>query len=67
MCKLLGLQYGIHYKKGCDNVVADALSRRPGLHHEGSAMAVTEVILSYRNYKPATRVMSRPLISCKVR
>jgi Integrase zinc binding domain len=47
LCKLLGLQYEIQYKKGCNNVVVDALSRRPGLDKEGAAMAVTEVMPSW--------------------
>ena len=27
--KLMGLQYRIVYQKGCENIVADTLSRRP--------------------------------------
>lgn len=37
--KLLGLQYKIIYKKGSDNSVADALSRRP--HHSGNLLAMS--------------------------
>ena len=37
--KLLGLQYRIVYKKGCDNRVADALSRHP--HHESQLLAIS--------------------------
>jgi hypothetical protein len=28
LCKLMGLDYTIHYKKGYNNVVTDALSKR---------------------------------------
>ena len=37
--KLLGLHYSIVYKKGSDNRVADALSRRS--HHEASCLAIS--------------------------
>lgn len=37
--KLMGLQYCIVYKKGCENRVADALSRRP--HPEEETMAIS--------------------------
>ncbi|KAJ4776988.1 polyprotein [Rhynchospora pubera] len=54
MCKLLGLDYVIEYKKGCENKVADALSRR----EEASQLsAISEIVpkwvqdikLSYAN------------------
>ncbi|KAJ4817820.1 polyprotein [Rhynchospora pubera] len=54
MCKLLGLNYVIEYKKGCENKVADALSRR----EEASQLsAISEIVpkwvqdikLSYAN------------------
>ena len=37
--KLMGLQYKIVYKKGCENCVADALSRRPHPEMEISAIS----------------------------
>lgn len=40
LTKLLGLQYSIEYKKGCNNQVADALSRHPSLSM-GELLAVT--------------------------
>jgi hypothetical protein len=39
--KLMGLQYRIVYKKGCDNGVADALSRRP--HTQAHLLAISSV------------------------
>lgn len=41
MSKLMGLDYLIQYRKGKENVAADALSR---CHEEGSSAAITEVI-----------------------
>ena len=46
MTKLLGLDYKIEYKKGVDNRVADALSRRHTTGHQeelGSCLAITSV------------------------
>jgi hypothetical protein len=40
--KLLGMQYKIVYKKGQDNRVADALSRRP--HSSEACMAISTVV-----------------------
>ncbi|KAJ1702741.1 hypothetical protein LUZ63_002520 [Rhynchospora breviuscula] len=44
LCKLLGLDYKIEYKKGIDNVVADALSRREGHENETKTHAVSELV-----------------------
>lgn len=45
MCKLMGLDYTIQYKRGVDNTAADALSRRIPLETEqAETMAVTELI-----------------------
>ena len=41
MAKLMGLDYSIQYKKGKENVVANALSRH---YEEGSVAAITAVI-----------------------
>lgn len=43
--KLLGLQYKLVYKKGVDNNVADALSRRP--HVEGEMFALSTASLAW--------------------
>lgn len=43
--KLLGLQYKIIFKKGSDNRVADALSRRP--HEPASLMAISTCVPSW--------------------
>ncbi|KAJ4810364.1 polyprotein [Rhynchospora pubera] len=46
LCKLLGLDYVIEYKRGCENKVADALSRReesPSLM-EQQLLAVSELV-----------------------
>jgi RNase H-like domain found in reverse transcriptase len=43
LCKLLGLDYIIQYKKNVENKVAYALSRRSHEQGEGASMAVTEI------------------------
>jgi hypothetical protein len=43
LCKLLGLDYVIQYKKRVDNVTADALSRREHTPVKGESNAVTVV------------------------
>ena len=40
----MGLDYSIQYKRGKENVAADALSR---CHEEGSTVAITTVILEW--------------------
>jgi hypothetical protein len=47
LCKLLGLQYEIQYKKEVENRAADALSRLPGYGNEVQSCAVTEIIPSW--------------------
>ena len=55
LTKLMGLQYKIVYKKGVENRVADALSRRPASGQEILAISVvqplwiTKIIQSYDN------------------
>lgn len=41
LTKLMGLQYSIVYKKGCDNGAADALSRQP--HDQAHLLAISAV------------------------
>ena len=53
LTKLMGLSYEIHYRKGKENVVANALSRRSGEDLECTAITnvvpewVKEVIENY--------------------
>ncbi|WVZ81560.1 hypothetical protein U9M48_028917 [Paspalum notatum var. saurae] len=63
--KLLGFQYKVVYKKGADNRVADALSRKTS--HEGQCAAISvcspqwiqEVISSYESDDTATSLIAK--------
>jgi RNase H-like domain found in reverse transcriptase len=49
LCKLLGLQYEIQYKKDSENIVVDALSRNPELQLENRVMVVIEILFTPEN------------------
>jgi hypothetical protein len=51
MCKLLGLNYTIQYKKGKDNLVADALSRmeHPDRKEHVALLSMTELVPSWKS------------------
>jgi hypothetical protein len=44
LCKLLGLEYEVQYKRGVENAVADALSREGGHVEHGALEAVSEIL-----------------------
>lgn len=66
--KLAGLQYRIIYKKGCDNVAADALSRYPTseqlLHiSQCTPTWIDEVVQGYQHDSQAQELLTQLTIS----
>lgn len=62
--KLVGLQYRIVYKKGCDNVAADALSRYPSsaqLNHISQCTPtwIQEVLQGYQEDTKAQELLTQ--------
>jgi predicted restriction endonuclease len=47
LCKMLGLDYVVQYKKGSENRAADALSRKQYNGEKEVAMVVTEILPSW--------------------
>jgi RNase H-like domain found in reverse transcriptase len=47
LCKLLGLDYEVQYKREVKNRAADALSRRPNSEELGELEVVTEILPSW--------------------
>jgi Integrase zinc binding domain/RNase H-like domain found in reverse transcriptase/Integrase core domain len=47
LCKMLGLDYEVQYKKGVENLAADALSRRGGHVASGNLAAVNEILSTW--------------------
>ena len=69
LTKLMGLQYRIVYKKGADNRVADALSRRPAEGLEVLALSVVqpvwmqEIVHSYVGDSKASALLQQLAIA----
>lgn len=67
--KLLGLQYRIVYKKGSENRVADALSRRPSDRYELHAVSavtpawLTKVVAGYSTDPKAQQLLAELVLS----
>jgi transposase InsO family protein len=66
--KLAGLQYRIIYKKGCDNMAADALSRVPTegqvMHiSQGTPLWIQGVVASYNDDPQAQELLTKLSVS----
>jgi hypothetical protein len=66
--KLAGLQYRIIYKKGYDNMAANALSRVPtegqAMHiSQGTPLWIQEVVASYRDVPQAQELLTKLAVS----